>query len=199
MAGVFTPTRSLGDRGRLRALRVNSRLSRSVDRDAAQGLRGNDHDQRHRALRDRHERGCRLRNDDLARHAGCRPNGSGFAANKIIFLLLVQVVFLGIGMFMDAVPALHHPDAYPGAHRGGRRNQPDPFRHSGRSQCSARYGRTRRLAFGVYAACAVARIPMERVVRPMLPMMVVLIFTMLIITYVESLSMWLPRLLGLDQ
>ena len=30
----------------------------------------------------------------------------------------------------------------------------------------------------VYAACAVARIPMERVVRPMLPMMVVLIFTM---------------------
>jgi TRAP-type C4-dicarboxylate transport system permease large subunit len=35
-------------------------------------------------------------------------------------------------------------------------------------------------------------------VRPMLPMIAVLICTMLIITYVRSLSMWLPRLLGLD-
>jgi TRAP-type C4-dicarboxylate transport system permease large subunit len=32
----------------------------------------------------------------------------------------------------------------------------------------------------------------------MLPMIAVLICTMLIITYVRSLSMWLPRLLGLD-
>jgi C4-dicarboxylate transporter DctM subunit len=51
----------------------------------------------------------------------------------------------------------------------------------------------------LYAACAVARLPMERVVRPMLPMIGVLIFTMLVITYVEDFSMWLPRLLGLDQ
>jgi len=33
----------------------------------------------------------------------------------------------------------------------------------------------------------------------MLPMIAVLICTMLIITYVKGLSMWLPRLLGLDR
>jgi hypothetical protein len=36
-------------------------------------------------------------------------------------------------------------------------------------------------------------------VRPMPRMIVVLVCTMLIVTYIKGLSMWLPRLLGLDQ
>jgi tripartite ATP-independent transporter DctM subunit len=123
---------------------------------------------------------------------------SGFAANKIIFLLLVQVVFLGIGMFMDAVPALIilMPILVPIAAAEGI----NPIHFGILVEVNVALGMAHPpVGVCVYAACAVARIPMERVVRPMLPMMVVLIFTMLIITYVESLSMWLPRLLGLDQ
>ncbi len=43
-----------------------------------------------------------------------------------------------------------------------------------------------------------SRLPVD-LVRPMLPMIAVLICTVLIITYVKGLSMWRPRLLGLDQ
>jgi TRAP-type C4-dicarboxylate transport system permease large subunit len=51
----------------------------------------------------------------------------------------------------------------------------------------------------LYATYAVARIPLQRVVRPMLPRIAVLIATMLLITYVAGFAMWLTRLLGLDK
>jgi hypothetical protein len=43
-----------------------------------------------------------------------------------------------------------------------------------------------------------SRLP-AHLVRPILPMIAVLICTMLIIAYDKGLSMWLPRLLGLDR
>jgi translocation and assembly module TamB len=51
----------------------------------------------------------------------------------------------------------------------------------------------------LYAACAVSSLPLEKVARPLLPFIAVLVVTMLIITYVEGFSMFLPRLLGLDK
>ena len=48
----------------------------------------------------------------------------------------------------------------------------------------------------VFAACAVAKLPLERVIRPLLPFLAILIETLLLITYVEGFSMFLPRLLG---
>jgi C4-dicarboxylate transporter DctM subunit len=49
----------------------------------------------------------------------------------------------------------------------------------------------------LFAACAVAKLPLERVVRPLLPFIAILVVTLLIITYVEGFAMFLPRLLGL--
>jgi hypothetical protein len=37
---------------------------------------------------------------------------------------------------------------------------------------------------------------LERVIRPLLPFLAILIETLLLITYVEGFSMFLPRLLG---
>jgi TRAP-type C4-dicarboxylate transport system permease large subunit len=48
----------------------------------------------------------------------------------------------------------------------------------------------------VFADCAVAKLPLERVIRPLLPFLAILIETLLLITYVEGFSMFLPRLLG---
>jgi tripartite ATP-independent transporter DctM subunit len=123
---------------------------------------------------------------------------STFAGNKIAFLLMVQIVFLAIGMFMDAVPALIilMPILVPVAAAQGI----NPIHFGILVEVNVALGMAHPpVGVCLYAACAVARIPMERVVRPMLPMMAVLIFTMLVITYDEDLSMWLPRLLGLDQ
>lgn len=123
---------------------------------------------------------------------------SGYAGNKIAFLLMVQIVFFSIGMFMDAVPALIilMPILVPIAAAGGI----NPIHFGILVEVNVALGMAHPpVGVCLYAACAVARIPMERIVKPMLPMIVVLIFTMLIITYVEGISMWLPRLLGLDQ
>lgn len=123
---------------------------------------------------------------------------STFAGNKVLFLLTVQIVFFAIGMFMDAVPALIilMPILVPIAAAQGI----NPIHFGILVEVNVALGMAHPpVGVCLYAACAVARIPMERVVRPMLPMIAVLIFTMLVITYAEGLSMWLPRLLGLDQ
>lgn len=123
---------------------------------------------------------------------------STFAGNKFVFLLMVQVVFFAIGMFMDAVPALIilMPILVPVAAAEGI----NPIHFGILVEVNVALGMAHPpVGVCLYAACAVARIPMERVVKPMLPMIAVLIVTMLVITYVESVSMWLPRLLGLDQ
>jgi TRAP-type C4-dicarboxylate transport system permease large subunit len=43
----------------------------------------------------------------------------------------------------------------------------------------------------------VAKIPIESVVRPLVPMILVLVATMMIITYEGEIAMFLPRLFNL--
>jgi tripartite ATP-independent transporter DctM subunit len=122
---------------------------------------------------------------------------STFSSNKYFFLLMVQIVFFIIGMFMDALPALIvlMPILVPVAVAQGV----NPIHFGILVEVNVALGMAHPpVGVCLYAACAVARLPMEKVVRPMLPMIAVLIATMLLITYVEGFSMWLPRLLGLD-
>jgi C4-dicarboxylate transporter DctM subunit len=48
----------------------------------------------------------------------------------------------------------------------------------------------------LFTACAITKVPLEHVIRPLLPFIGVLIVTMMLITYVEDFPMFLPRLLG---
>jgi C4-dicarboxylate transporter DctM subunit len=48
----------------------------------------------------------------------------------------------------------------------------------------------------LYAACAVSQLPLEKVIKPLLPFIAVLTATMFLITYVAGFTMFLPRLLG---
>jgi C4-dicarboxylate transporter DctM subunit len=122
---------------------------------------------------------------------------STVSGNKYFFLLMVQIVFFIIGMFMDALPALIvlMPILVPVAIAQGV----NPIHFGILVEVNVALGMAHPpVGVCLYAACAVARLPMEKVVKPMLPMIAVLIATMLLITYVEGFSMWLPRLLGLD-
>lgn len=121
-----------------------------------------------------------------------------FAGNKYLFLLMVQIVFFAIGMFMDSLPALLilMPILVPAAIAEGI----NPIHFGILVEVNVALGMAHPpVGVCLYAACAVARLPMEKVVKPMLPMIAVLVTTMLLITYVEGFSMWLPRLLGLDE
>jgi C4-dicarboxylate transporter DctM subunit len=119
-----------------------------------------------------------------------------YASSGWLFLLLVQALFFVIGMIMDALPALiiTMPILTPIAEAHGiqpihfgilvEANVALAMAHPPAGTC-------------LYAACAVSNLPFEKVIRPLIPLLAVLILTLLIITYVEGFSMFLPQLMHL--
>lgn len=49
-----------------------------------------------------------------------------------------------------------------------------------------------------FIACGIAKISLERISRAILPFVLVQVATLLLITYVPSISMLLPKLFGYD-
>ena len=118
--------------------------------------------------------------------------------DKILFLILVQITFLVVGMMMDGLPALlvAMPILTPIAIQYGI----DPIHFGILVEANIALGlATPPVGMCLYAACAVSSMPLERIIKPLLPFIAILIVTMLIITYVEGFSLYLPRLLGLDK
>jgi C4-dicarboxylate transporter DctM subunit len=118
------------------------------------------------------------------------------ADNKYLFLLLVQVLFFIIGMFMDSLPALIIliPILTPIAVTFGV--EPIHFGILVEANVALAMA-TPPVGVCLFAACAIAKLPLERVVKPILPFIGILIVTLLIITYYENFAMFLPRLLAL--
>jgi len=48
----------------------------------------------------------------------------------------------------------------------------------------------------LYVACGLTRLPIEAVIRPLIPFLLVLITTLLVISYVPEITLFIPRLLG---
>jgi len=119
-----------------------------------------------------------------------------WAPEKILFLLLVQILFFIIGIVMDTVPAILIlvPMLTPMAVARGI----EPIHFGILIECNVALSLiTPPIGNVLFTACAVVGVTLERVVKPLLPMIAVLTVTMLIITYVEEVSMFLPRLLKL--
>jgi C4-dicarboxylate transporter DctM subunit len=122
----------------------------------------------------------------------------GATDNWIIFLLIVQIGFFVVGMFMDGLPALivAMPILTPIAMSYGI----DPIHFGILVEANVALGlATPPVGMCLFAACAVTRMPLEKVMRPLLPFLAILVVTMLIITYFEGISLYLPQLLGLTQ
>jgi tripartite ATP-independent transporter DctM subunit len=120
------------------------------------------------------------------------------AHNRVVFLLLVQALFFVIGMFMDGVPALIvlMPILTPIAVAHGVA----PIHFGILVEANVALGLAMPpVGLCLYAACAVTQLPLERVIKPLLPFIGILLVTLLVITYVEGFSMFLPRLLGLTR
>ena len=45
----------------------------------------------------------------------------------------------------------------------------------------------------LYVACGITRPPIEAVIRPLIPFLLVLITTLLVISYVPEIALFLPR------
>jgi C4-dicarboxylate transporter DctM subunit len=115
--------------------------------------------------------------------------------SKILFLLLVQILFFVIGTFVDTTPAILilMPILTPMAVARGV----EPIHFGILVEVNIALGMAHPPAGNcLFTACAITKVPLEHVIRPLLPFIGVLIVTMMIITYVEDFSMFLPRLLG---
>ena len=120
-----------------------------------------------------------------------------FTSNPFVFLLIVQIMFLVIGTVMDGVPAILilMPILSPIATDYGI----EPIHFGILVAANLAIGlATPPIGLVLSTAAAVAKLPIERVIRPMLPMLACLIAMLFLLTYVEDFSMFLPRLLGLD-
>jgi TRAP-type C4-dicarboxylate transport system permease large subunit len=48
----------------------------------------------------------------------------------------------------------------------------------------------------LFVGCRIANIPMTEVVKPMLPLLVIMISALMLVTYFPELFMWLPEMFG---
>ena len=121
----------------------------------------------------------------------------GLTENKILILLIINLVLLAVGVFMDITPAvlIFTPIFLPIAVQLGV----DPV-HFGIIMvlnlcvglCTPPVGTV------LFVGVGVAGTSITRVIRPLLPLYVAMIVALMIVTYVPALSLWLPSLFGME-
>jgi tripartite ATP-independent transporter DctM subunit len=119
----------------------------------------------------------------------------GLSNNPIVILLLINVILLVVGIFMDMTPAvlIFTPIFLPVVTSLGI----DPT-HFGIIMvlnlciglCTPPVGSV------LFIGCSVAKTSIASVVRPLMPLFLAMIAALMVITYVPWISLWLPRLFG---
>lgn len=115
--------------------------------------------------------------------------------SQILVLLLINVILLCVGIFMDITPAvlIFTPIFLPIATAMGM----DPI-HFGIIMvlnlciglCTPPVGSV------LFVGVGVAETTISKVTRPLLPLFIAMIVSLMVVTYVPQLSLWLPNLLG---
>ena len=115
--------------------------------------------------------------------------------NPIVILILINLILLFVGVFMDMTPAvlIFTPIFLPIVTNLGM----DPV-HFGIVMilnlciglCTPPVGSV------LFVGCSVAGLNIQKVIRPLLPLFIAMLVVLLIITYVPQLTLWLPRQFG---
>lgn len=116
--------------------------------------------------------------------------------NPIIILLLINLVLLMVGIFMDMTPAvlIFTPIFLPVAVELGM----SPLHFGIMMVLNLCIGLcTPPVGSILFVGCAIAKTSISKIVRPMLPMYVAMILVLMLVTYVPELSEALPRFFGL--
>lgn len=119
-----------------------------------------------------------------------------FTQNPILLLLLLNIMLLIAGMIMDAISIFYVflPIFLPVMKHFGW----DPMWFGVMMAVNLSIGTvTPPVALNLYVAANLAEISMERISKAALPFVAALIVALLIITYIPSVSLWLPNLFGL--
>ncbi|MCT4684692.1 MAG: TRAP transporter large permease, partial [Roseicyclus sp.] len=118
---------------------------------------------------------------------------SNLSDNPIVILLLLNVLLLFLGTFMDMSPliVITTPIFLPVATAFGV----DPVHFGiililnlGIGLCTPPVGAV------LFVGCAVGKVPIGTVVRTIWPFYAAAVFTLILVTYIPALSLWLPGL-----
>ena len=116
--------------------------------------------------------------------------------NPIVILLLINLVLLMVGVFMDMTPAvlIFTPIFLPVAVELGM----SPLHFGIMMVLNLCIGLcTPPVGSILFVGCAIAKTSISQIVRPMIPMFVAMFLALMVVTYVPGLSEFLPRYFGL--
>ena len=115
--------------------------------------------------------------------------------NMIIILIIMNVVLLIVGTFMDPTPAIliFTPIFLPIALSVGM----DPVHFGIMVVFNLSIGTiTPPVGPVLFVGARVAKLKMEQVIKPLLPFFAVTVAVLMLVTYIPALSLWIPELLG---
>ncbi len=116
--------------------------------------------------------------------------------NPIIILLIINLILLVVGAFMDMTPAvlIFTPIFLPVAVELGV----SPLHFGIMMILNLSIGLVSPPVGSVlFVACAVAKVKLEQMIKPLLPMYAAMFLVLMLVTYVPAISEWLPAFVGL--
>jgi TRAP-type C4-dicarboxylate transport system permease large subunit len=115
--------------------------------------------------------------------------------NKYVILLIINLLLLFVGVFMDMTPAvlIFTPIFLPIVTNLGL----DPIHFGIIMVLNLSVGLgTPPVGSLLFIGCSVSQVKIETVIRPLIPMFLAMVVVLLLVTYIPELSMWLPGVFG---
>jgi tripartite ATP-independent transporter DctM subunit len=115
--------------------------------------------------------------------------------NPVIILLIINLLLLLVGTFMDMTPAvlIFTPIFLPVVVKLGV----NPIHFGIIMVLNLSIGLcTPPVGSVLFVGCGIAKIPIARVIRPLLPLFLAMLVALLLVTFLPQLSLFLPRLFG---
>jgi tripartite ATP-independent transporter DctM subunit len=116
--------------------------------------------------------------------------------NPIVILLIINLLLLFVGTFMDMTPAvlIFAPIFLPIVTAMGV----DPIHFGIIMVLNLSVGLcTPPVGSVLFIGCSVAGLSIDKVLKPLLPMFLSMFAVLMLVTYFPQISLWLPRLFGL--
>lgn len=119
----------------------------------------------------------------------------GISDNPIVILLIINLILLIVGVFMDMTPAvlIFTPIFLPIVTNMGV----DPTHFGIIMVLNLSVGLcTPPVGSVLFIGCSVANIKIDKVIKPLLPMFLAMVVVLMMVTYIPQISLWLPQLFG---
>ncbi len=119
----------------------------------------------------------------------------GISDNPIVILLIINLILLIVGVFMDMTPAvlIFTPIFLPIVTNMGV----DPTHFGIIMVLNLSVGLcTPPVGSVLFIGCSVANIKIDKVIKPLLPMFIAMVVVLMLVTYVPQISLLLPQLFG---